>query len=106
MKALLLATLWVFDMACAPARAQVKLGQSTTVVFATVEQARAILTARDDFVQRMSPFDRAARMKTNSDVSEEDFLKFAGKNVLAWDDAEKEKMTSVFQGLQAELEAL
>jgi hypothetical protein len=45
-------------------------------------------------------------MKTNNDVSEENYLKFVGTNVLAWNDAEKQKVTSAFQGIQAELESL
>jgi hypothetical protein len=88
------------------ALAQVTLGQGSTVVFATVDEGKKILTSHDDFVQRMSPFDRAARMKTDKDVSEEDYLKFVGTNVLAWDDSEKREIISAFQGVQAQLEAL
>jgi len=85
---------------------QIKLGSDTTVVFATVDEGKQILTAQDDFVRCMSPFDRAARMKTDSDVSEKDYLEFVGKNVLVWNDAEKQKITSSFQGIQTELKAL
>ena len=89
-----------------PSHAQIKLGSDTIVAFATIDQGKQILTARDDFVRRMSPFDRAGRMKTDRDVSEKEYLEFVGKNVLAWDDAEKQKITSAFQGIQVELEAL
>lgn len=106
MKAQILIIVFVFTMVCAPLQAQVKLGKSTTVIFATVEEAKEILTSQDDFVQRMSPFDRAARMKTDTDVSEVEYLTFVGKNVLAWNDAEKQKMSSALQGIQAELEDL
>jgi len=78
----------------------------TTIVFATVEQAKRILTARDDFIRRLSPFDRAARMKSDKDVSERDFLNFVGGNVLAWTDAEKQKVTSAFQGVRMKLGTL
>ena len=86
--------------------AQIRLGSDTTVAFATIDEGKRILCARDDFVRRMSPFDRAARMKTDRDVSEEDYLEFVGKNVLAWNDAEKHKITSAFQGIQTALEVL
>ena len=86
--------------------ARIKLGSNITVAFATMDEGKQILTAQDDFVRRMSPFDRAARMKTESDVSEKEYLEFVGKNVLAWNDAEKQKITSAFGGIQTELEAL
>ena len=86
--------------------AQVTIGKDTTVVYASIAQGKQILTSRDDFVHRMSPFDRAARIKTDRDVSEANYLEFVGKNVLEWNDSEKEKVTSAFQGIQAKLEAL
>ncbi len=74
--------------------------------FATISEAREVLARRDDFVQSMSPFDRAARMKTSSNVSETDFLTFAGTNVLAWTDSDKQKVTSATQGIEQELATL
>lgn len=87
-------------------KVQIKIGENTTVVFATVEEGRKILSSRDDFVQRMSPFDRAARMKTAKTVSVKKYLAFVGKNVLAWNEPEKQKMTSAFQGIKKKLDAL
>ena len=54
--------------------AQIKLDGKTTVVFAAPDKGRQVLTTRDDFVTRMSPFDRAARLKTNTEVTEKDYL--------------------------------
>ena len=45
-------------------RAEVRLGR-TTMSFATVEEGKQVLTSRDDYVERMSAFDRAARLKTD-----------------------------------------
>ncbi len=89
-----------------PSLAQVALDGSTTLVFATVEEAAEILTTRDDFVRRMSPFDRAARMKTDRDVSEEDYLNFVGESVLPWSDAERQKIATAYQEIEAELKIL
>jgi hypothetical protein len=86
--------------------AQIKLGSDITVAFATIDEGKNILTTRDDFVCRLSPFDRAARMKTDADVSEEDYLEFVGKNVLAWNDIEKQQIISAFQTIQTKLETL
>jgi len=98
--------IFVVATVSAPAYAQLKLGESTTVEFATVDEAKEILTRRDDFVRSMSPFDRAARMKTDRDVSEVEYLGFVGRNVLAWDEADRQKITSALQGIQSKLEAL
>ncbi len=106
MKTLFLAMVLEIAMASLQSDAQITLGEGSTVVLATVEEARVILTSRDDFVQRMSPFDRAARMKTDKDVSEADYLEFVGENILPWTDAEKQKITSAFEGVQTGLEAL
>ncbi|MHC4959673.1 MAG: hypothetical protein ACYTGN_15010 [Planctomycetota bacterium] len=84
----------------------VRIGKSTTIVFATVAQGRAVLTNRDDFVERMSPADRAARMKKSGDISEKEYLEFVGRNVSAWTKAEQRRITAAIDGVKQELEAL
>jgi hypothetical protein len=64
---------------------------SPSFLFATLEQARTALTVRDDFVQRLSPFDRAARLKTDADVSERQYLDFVSSNVLPWEEGPNKK---------------
>ncbi len=59
-------------------QAQIEIGSNTTFSFASVDEGRRVLTATDDFVLRMSPFDRGARLKTDGDVSQEDYLEFVG----------------------------
>jgi hypothetical protein len=83
------------------AQAQINLGNSSTICFATVNEAKEILTFRDDFVRSMSPFDRAARMKTDKDISEKEYLDFVGKNILEWNESEKEKVSAALQDIQA-----
>jgi len=83
---------------------QLRLSGDTTVLFATADEAKGILVTRDDFIRRMSPFDRAARMKTDKAVSDNEFLEFVGKNVLEWDDAEKQKVTAALLEIQKRFE--
>ena len=71
--------------------------------FATVEDGKRVLTSRDDYVERMSPFDRAARLKTDQVVSEREYLKFVGKAVRAWEEAEKEKVYLAMEGVEKTL---
>jgi hypothetical protein len=86
--------------------AQAILVGRTTIVFATIDEGKRVLGTRDDFVQRMSPFDRAARMKTARRVPEEEFLKHVSQNVLAWSDAEKQAVESAVKGIRPSLETM
>jgi len=106
MRKLISLVLLFATVACAHAQEPMTLVDSTTLIFATVEEGRAILKARDDFVQRLSPFDRASRMKTDQVISEEVYLEFVGKSVLPWDDSAKQRVEAAFYDVQAELSAL
>jgi tetratricopeptide (TPR) repeat protein len=70
----------------------------TKVHFATAAEGARLLSARDAFVRAMSPFDRAARLKTDQDVTEDEYLAFAGRQALDWTADER-------TGLQAILDA-
>jgi hypothetical protein len=87
-------------------QAQVKLSRDTVVTFAGADEARKILTTRDDFIRALSPFDRAARVKTDKDVSEKEFLEFVGRSVFDWTEAEKSSLVGALDRLQAPLERL
>ena len=73
---------------------------NATVHFASKNEGRQILTAKDEFIQRLSPFDRAARMKVDRLVSEDEFLEFLERNVAGWTDAEKQRVTEAFEAVQ------
>jgi hypothetical protein len=61
--------------------------------FATQAEGQTALSSRDEFVARLSPFDRAARLKTHRDVSEQEYLSFVRASVTAWsDEAEKKRV--------------
>lgn len=92
---------------CVAARiqAETKLGHAD-LQFATVEQARELLTARDDFIERLSPFDRAARLKTDADVTEQEYLGFVARNAMDWSDAEREKLQTIVAAVAPRIAAL
>jgi hypothetical protein len=68
-----------------------------------MEIGRKILTSRDDFVSALSPFDRAARLKTDQAVSEDQYLKFVGQSVMPWSPEEANRITGIFQDLERKL---
>ena len=54
----------------------------------------------------MSAFDRAARLKTDRVVSEREYLEFVGKSVVAWEEAEKEKVYLAMEGVEEALKKM
>lgn len=79
----------------APAYANVIAGKGVPFTFASANQGREILTARDDFVQRLSRFDLSARLKTGKEIPEKVYLRFVGENVRDWSSEEKALIESV-----------
>lgn len=73
---------------------------SAKVHFASQIEGRKILTEKDDFIRRLSPFDRSARMKTDKAVSEAEFLQFVGKNVLDWTKEEMQTVQAAVEAIQ------
>lgn len=80
-------------------RADVPLGLNTTVIFATADTGRELLTTRDEFVERLSPFDRAARLKTSDTVSEARYLEFVGNSVLEWTADERQRVLAELRAI-------
>jgi hypothetical protein len=62
----------------------VQLGNKTVIRFASASEGSKILIMKDDFIRRLSPFDRAARLKVDRPVSEEEFLNFIARNTSDW----------------------
>jgi hypothetical protein len=108
----LLITLATSVLACLPAGligsapTNVNMGKGCLAHFATASEAAEILTRKDDFIQRLSAFDRAARMKTDRTVSAEEFLAFVKASVSSWTDAEKGRVEAAIGQIRPALEAL
>jgi hypothetical protein len=105
-------TLAIYVLVCLPkaligsAAATVDMGKGCLAHFATASEAAEILTRKDDFIQRLSAFDRAARMKTDRTVSAEEFLAFVKTSVSSWTDAERGKVEAAIGQIRPALEAL
>ena len=87
-----------------PLIADVGLRRGSVARFASVAEGAEILAHRDDFVQRLSPFDRAARMKTDKFVSEEEFIKFVKANLSSWSDSEKAQVEAAITNIRPALD--
>ena len=82
------------------------LAAAHEIELASIERARAALGARDDFVARMSPFDRAARLQSGADVSEDDYLAFARAAGREWSNDERVRLTAAFAAIEPKLAEL
>jgi hypothetical protein len=74
--------------------------RNTTMHFASQSEGRQVLVAKDDFIQRLSPFDRSARMKTDKAVSAGELLEFIGKNVVDWTKEETQTVQAAIEAMQ------
>lgn len=85
--------------ASAFAATDVPLAEGTVVRFAGVRDGIEALTRRDDYVKRLSPFDRQVRLRTKRDVSEEELLAFVAGHVVPWMEAEIQKLRPLIEAL-------
>jgi hypothetical protein len=76
------------------------------LAFANVDQARQLLASTDAFVERMSPFDRAARLKTDRVVTQAEYLDFAASAALGWEEADRRTISAAYDQVEAKIRAL
>jgi len=75
----------------APARAE------PSFKFASAAEGRVLLSARDEFIEHMSPFDRAVRLRADREISESEYLAFVAQGVLEWESKEKRTVECALQ---------
>ena len=76
------------------------------LVFASRAEASQLLTQSDDFVARLSPFDRGARLKTDQAVDEVQYLRFVGQQTLDWAESQRQQFSRVVEAIQDKLAGL
>lgn len=79
---------------------------STSFEFATVERAREIIGARDEYIQRLSPLERALKAKSEAPVSEADFLRLLTNAVQPWSDTDRATVQAALASIRPQLAAL
>ncbi len=84
----------------APARAE------HSFKFASVSEGRQLLAARDSFVEAMSQFDRAFRLRADREISESEYLAFVEQSVLEWESKERSIIECTLQQIGPALSRL
>ncbi len=79
------------------------LAGNCTVHFASVPDAREYLAKRDVYIEGLSPFERAAKIKQAGPVSTAQFVEFIQGQVLEWTDADKAKLRKVIAAAKPKL---
>jgi hypothetical protein len=80
------------------------LAPGSKVRFATAAEGSRLLSVRDVFVKAMSPVDRGARLKTDRDVSEAEYLAFVARQPLEWTRVEKARLAGFVDAFRAKTE--
>jgi hypothetical protein len=96
----------LFAVTLVSVAAEVSLGAKSRLRVGTLEEGRAVLTKRDDFVERLSGFDRQARLKRDRPVSEEEFLRFVATNVMEFKREESSRVEASLERLKAKIDPL
>ncbi len=79
------------------------LTKTTEVRFATLDEARTILTADDQFTASLSRFDLQCRLKTDKEVTLDDWKKFVADHVRPWEPADTDAITRSLERLRDRL---
>jgi hypothetical protein len=94
-------------VAAGPARPQRSSGSAAPhFVFATIEEARAILGARDEYVRATTPLERSAKLKVADTVDEERFVSHMRDTAMGWTEGERRNVTPVIERLTPFLEGM
>lgn len=81
--------------------------KKTSFTFADVTQGQEVLTADDNYFNRMAPAEIAIRMNsTTADKTASDLRALYQNNVLAWTEAEKAQITALVAKNQAKLDQI
>ena len=81
----------------------IQLTKNTVARPATPEEAKKILTARDTFVQNLSPFDRAARLKSDKPVTEKQLLDTIADQIRPYAESEWKNVAAAIRTIAEQL---
>lgn len=100
-------------VACLPRRdcpaadqTRLPLHGETVMQLAGVAQGRKVLLERDAFAESLSRFDRQSRLDTTRDVTTDELLRFAAKQVLPWTDEDAQRVAEATASLRPKLRPL
>ena len=79
-------------------------GRKTVWHFASKSEASDLLRTTDDFTERLSRFDRSARLKTSKTVTEQQYFQFVAGAARQWSDGEQKKLRPILDRVSNRIE--
>ncbi|MCP3968670.1 MAG: hypothetical protein GY750_20340 [Lentisphaerae bacterium] len=76
---------------------QIALGNSCQLVIADAKKGKQLLTANDAYLQRLSAFERSARLKSQGPVSADEYKNYINDSVEEWTPAQKKLVSDIFK---------
>jgi len=84
-----------------PVRAQpAKDTAAPGIIFASVAQGKAVLSAHDDYVRATAPLERSARLRTADAVDDERFLRHMQDAAMEWSDEQRKNLAPLIEVLE------
>ena len=80
-----------------------ELYKNSEVIFASIEEAKKILTTKDNYIKSQTPYDRKLRLNKSEPVSVKKYLDFLSEQALEWSQSEKDKIIEVIQNIKPRL---
>ena len=82
---------------------EIPLTKKCTIQFASVNEAKDLLAIRDVYIQGMSPFERAAKIKKTGPISTDEYIKFIQDQAVEWSKEDKIKLSEVIDKAKIKL---
>ena len=77
--------------------------RATDFAFASAAEGRALIAARDEYIARLSPLERALKAKSASPVSEQAFLDVLASGVRDWPIDERARVEQALAAMRPTL---
>ena len=74
---------------------KIELSKECSVHFASAKKAKTLLAIRDVYIEGLSPFERAAKIKQAGPISTDEYIKFIQDQTVEWSKEEKIKLSEV-----------
>ncbi|KAJ5072315.1 hypothetical protein M0811_01329 [Anaeramoeba ignava] len=83
---------------------QAKLFYNSFIILDSKEEGTKILLTKDEYLSGLSDFERSAKLQTSRPVSSEELMEFQAKQVIEWNEKEKENWENIIEELRTEFE--
>ncbi len=103
MKQNFLSAISVMLLASTVGAEEVRLGEGSIIRFSDVDAGRDLMTAADDYLTRLSPFDLSARMETDKTVTLEQFTAHLAAQVLPWSEEQTSQLRPILVSVADQL---